>query len=540
MGAARKYALPTSDGLAPEDFVPQNEQQLLWCLKSWRWRIFSGQLYKIMTKADEYNDGQIIPFKPNQAQRDFIENLHYRNVILKARQLGFTTLIAILWLDHALFVANQRVGIIAHNKEDATVIFRDKVRFAYDQLPEVVQQMFPLKTANKSELHFANNSSIRVAVSMRSGTIHRLHISEMGKIAAKFPAKALEIVTGSLPAVPMYGIAVIESTAEGRSGEFFKIATKAEKRSYDPRPLGPKEFRFHFYPWHRMVEYQAPANDNTPLTTADHKYFDEVEATAGVKLTLRQRRWYVAERDNGQSGDAEKMWREYPSTTVECWQKSTEGTYFAPQIVKIRASGRLTQVPFISHVPVHTFWDIGSGDGTAIWLMQYVGGMSRFPLFFEDWAKGYGHYINLLRETGQVFGNHYLPHDATHIRQMKNTIAAPLDMLQELAPDWSFIVVPRTDVKQHAIDLLRGKLGEAMFDAEGCKAGFEHIELYHKKWNQRLGMWAEEPEKQDGHSEAADALMQWAQGFDPATAFIDPHAQIKKVRSRQPSGGMAT
>ncbi|MCK5501448.1 MAG: hypothetical protein KAI82_09400, partial [Tritonibacter mobilis] len=296
MGAAARTFLPTADGMAPENFVPGNEDELLWCLKSWRWRIFSGQLYKIMTKADEYNDGQIIPFEPNMAQRQFIENLHYRNVILKARQLGFTTLIAILWLDHALFVENQRVGIIAHTKDDASVIFRDKVRFAYDQLPDEVRAMFPVKTANKSELHFGhNNSSIRVSVSMRSGTIHRLHISEMGKIAAKFPAKAVEIVTGSLPAVPMYGIAVIESTAEGRQGEFFEIATRAEKRAYDARPLTPKEFRFHFFPWHFMLEYQAPANDNTPVSVADHQYFDEVEQSAGVKLSLRQRQWYVGE-----------------------------------------------------------------------------------------------------------------------------------------------------------------------------------------------------------------------------------------------------
>ena len=40
---------------------------------------------------------------------------------------GFTTLIAILWLDHAMFVGNQRVGIIAHSLDDAAVIFRDKI-----------------------------------------------------------------------------------------------------------------------------------------------------------------------------------------------------------------------------------------------------------------------------------------------------------------------------------------------------------------------------------------------------------------------------
>lgn len=534
------------DYLAPRigepsvDFVPSTEDEMAWCLASWRWRIYSGQLYKIMTKEDEFNDGSVVPFKPNAAQEQFLDNLHYRNVILKARQLGFTTLIAILWLDHALFFANQRVGIIAHSDTDAKVIFRDKVKFAYDNLPDEVREMFPLAKKSADELLFAhNNSGIRVALSMRSGTIHRLHISEMGKIAKRFPERAKEIVTGSLPAVPQLGIAVIESTAEGRTGEFYKIASRAEARSKVARPLNTKEFRFHFFPWHAMPQYRAPANDNTPLTAEDHEYFDSIERDMAKTLTLAQRRWYVSERENGQSGDAEKMWQEYPSTSEECWRRSVEGTFFAPQLARVRAEGRIGKVPFISHTPVFTFWDIGSGDGTAIWLMQYVGAMHRFPLFIEGWGEGYEYYVRRLRETGVVFGRHYLPHDANHERQMQYRVGKPIDMLRNLAPDWTFEIVPRVQTLQHGIELLRGKFQEFMFDEEGCRDGLEHLDLYHKKWNTRLGVWVDEPEKDDGHSEAADALRQLAQGFDPATALNNPYAQIKKVRSRQPIGGMA-
>jgi hypothetical protein len=49
---------------------------------------------------------------------------------------------------------------------------------------------------------------------------------------------------------------------------------------------------------------------------------------------------------------------------------------------------------------VHTFWDIGAGDGTGIWAMQDVGTRHRFIRYFEDWAQGYGHFVRLLRETG--------------------------------------------------------------------------------------------------------------------------------------------
>jgi hypothetical protein len=192
------------------------------------WRITSGELYKITIKGDEDGDNLVIPFKPNRAQKRLMKSLWHRNIILKARQLGFTTLICILWLDHALFNANVRCGIIAQDREAAEAIFRDKVKFAYDNLPDLLREAFPLKKDSSNELLFKhNNSSLRVATSLRSGTIHRLHVSEYGKICAKFPDKADEVMTGSIPTVPMSGILVIESTAEGQGGHFHKMTKRA-------------------------------------------------------------------------------------------------------------------------------------------------------------------------------------------------------------------------------------------------------------------------------------------------------------------------
>lgn len=59
-------------------------------------------------------------------------------------------------------------------------------------------------------------------------------------------------------------------------------------------------------------------------------------------------------------------------------------------------------------------------------------------------------------------------------------------------------------------------MAEAWFDEEGCKEGIQHLTLYRKKFNTRLGMFYDEPEKHDGHSEAPDALRQWAQGWNPS------------------------
>ena len=700
----------------PLDYRPEDDADLLLACQDRRWRILSGQLYKIMTKGTEDRPGGVVPFVPNDAQKAFLKRLHHRNVILKARQLGFcldpatpvlalddrntpvwrriddlepgdailapdeapkadgrrsirptfviasqtrtaprvridfddgssliatdehpilaapqgsdgraglawrtasgrgngshaeaggggglaagahvarisippapstalnsggdfpypdfasvfetdrparvvgisqigpgpvvdlqteagtyvadgfmshnTTLISILWLDHALFTSHQRCGIVAHNLEDAQVIFRDKVRFAYENLPLVVQKMFPPAKESADELLFERtNSSIRVATSMRSGTIHRLHVSEMGKIAAHHPQKANEIVTGSFPAVPESGVAVVESTAEGQQGEFYDLAQRAEKRALVDRPLGRHEWRFHFFPWWVTPEYKANPRE-VSLTAEDHSYFDDVEAKTGSQIRLPQRAWYVAKREFEMGGDLEKMWREYPSTSDECWQQSTEGTYFARQVMRARVEGRVGAVPPVSHAPVFTFWDIGAGDGTGIWLMQHVGVQHRFIRYIEGWSEGYEYYVRQLRETGFLFGVMYLPHDATQTRQVADTVASPLDMLSEIAPDWDWRVVPRVQEKQHAIELARAKFSECWFDEEGCREGIRHLELYRKKWNARMGAWSEEPEKLDGHSEAADAFMQFATGFNPG--------DLRRPKGRRPVDG---
>jgi len=97
------------------------------------WRL--NNLYTIKDKG-----GRAIPFRLNEAQSDLLADLHSLNIILKARQMGFTTLIQLLLLDACLFNSNTSAGIIAHNREDAEAFFDDKIRFAYDNLDPAIKQ----------------------------------------------------------------------------------------------------------------------------------------------------------------------------------------------------------------------------------------------------------------------------------------------------------------------------------------------------------------------------------------------------------------
>ena len=497
--------------ITPAMRMPTDVAELERCLADPEWRLFSGCLYQIIVKGEGDDDESFVqPFLPNRAQRRFIKRLWHRNLILKARQLGFTTLIAIMWLDHALWNANQRCGMIAQDRETAEAIFRDKVVFAYDHLPEEIRERFPLARASTKELLFAhNNSSMRVATSVRGGTIHRLHVSEFGKICAKFPQKAEEVVTGSFQAVPLSGIIVVESTAEGTDGEFYKMCQRAQALVTGKAVLTRSQYRFHFYAWWQDPSYTMdPAG--VPISNELVDYFNEIEQLMGCKIDGGQRAWYAEKQRNDFAGAEERMWREYPSTPAEAFQQSVAGNYFAKELMALRKRGGITQVPTLD-LPVYTFWDIGNSDGCAIWFMQVLNQEDRFIWYYEGHNEDLRHYAYELQKRGYVYGAHFLPHDAAQ-KRLSDYNRSTKEQLQLLLPGQTFFVVPVISQLMTGIYAARKHLKTAWFDLDGTKEGVERLTHYKKKWSSAEARYLDDtPDKSNGCSEGADAFRQYAQ-----------------------------
>lgn len=499
--------------------IPANEEQLALCLADPEWRL--ANLYYILVKTRKPNPGEdptLVPgkkmlFRMNKAQRRFIDRMWHRNVVLKARQVGITTLICILWLDHALFQRDQRCGIVAQDDGAAKAIFRDKVKYAYDQLPDVVRKRIPLLKDAADELLFKhNNSSVRVATSMRSGTLDRLHVSEMGKISAMYPLKAAEVINGSIPTVPDDGVVVIESTAEGRQGEFFDMVEAAQKLVSEKRRLTIKDYRLHFTSWWQHDEYRMDPS-GVHVSDGEHQYFDKVELECDCKLDIAQRAWYVKTRDTTLLGREEKMWQEYPSTPEEAFQVSGEGHYYGKDMLALRKRGGLREVPLLD-LPVNTFWDIGRSDGCACWFHQEMNGEDRFVGYFEAHNQNLGFYVRKLREYalergGMVFNKHFLPHDAGH-KRLSDTNNSTEEMLVALGME-NTVIVPIITQLINGIEQTRKHMKGAFIDKDHCAEGIKAMDGYQKKWNQTDQVWLDEPNKRNGCSEGADAFRQWAQ-----------------------------
>lgn len=292
------------------------------------WRL--NNLYKIVNE-----DGELVTFRMRPAQRELFKNMHYRNIILKARQLGFSTGIDIYLLDQALFNKNLSCGIIAQDLPAAGEIFSTKVSVPFDNLPVWLRATFQINTrregANGGHIEFAHGSKIRVSTSFRSGTVQRLHISEHGKICAKYPAKAKEVRTGTLNAIKDGCIVFIESTAEGVGGDFHTMSTRAMDLGQLNLPLTSQDYKFHFFAWWQDPKYQAPVPDGGLRLSKYHReYFAAVEQAMSIILLDEQKQWYIRKEIEQQ----EEMKQEFPSTPSEAFLTSGRRVFAAINVMK--------------------------------------------------------------------------------------------------------------------------------------------------------------------------------------------------------------
>ena len=244
---------------------------------------------------------------------------------------------------------------------------------------------------------------------MRAGTLQYLHVSEFGKICAQYPEKAREIVTGALNTVEAGQFIVIESTAEGQEGAFYRMCQEARTHAAMGKPLTLLDWKFHFFPWWKDDAYRL---DDAAVVIGEEyeRYFERLEAE-GHHAHPGQKAWYV-KKDKTLGGD---MRREYPSTPDEAFEQALEGAYFAHQLAAAAKQGRIGSFPSMSARPVNTFWDLGRNDQNCIWLHQGVNGFHRFVGYYENSGEFIGHYVSWLKEWARErdvgFGDHYIPHD---------------------------------------------------------------------------------------------------------------------------------
>lgn len=447
-------------------------------------------------------EGQEVQFRPNWAQRVILYVLHILKVqrlaIPKARQLGISTLAAVIALDTSLFNNDTNSSIVDKTQPDAGNKLK-MVRYAYERLPKELQDA--VVEDNNSALGWVNDSAVYAGKNARGATNQFLHISEFGIIAFADPARAEEILTGAVPSASgQSAVVIFESTHKGgKGGAWYDLVTEALEVAEEHRTV--LDYKVVFFPWYLEPRYTV-AGDHTQITPEVSKYLRQLEIELGRKFTVGQWLWYFKKRQSLKR----MIYSEYPSTIEECWLAPFPGAIYAPQMDKARADGRVhDHVLHYEQLPVYTCWDIGAAVNTKVWCFQVVGDSVQFLECMtggDDCAHA-GEWVKRLQAKKYNYGGHFLPHDAETDYQGQ-LIRAGLKHT---------VVLARSTNVWDNINQSLGNFSRCQFNKTGCEKGTDALDAFRSK------------EENDGQTVRNVPVHDWAS--HASTAFGYAHQAIK-------------
>jgi hypothetical protein len=274
----------------------------------------------------------VVPFRLNAAQRDYYRQRTNRDMILKARQLGFTTLTCGLFFADTLLTPNTISVIVAHDADSSQRIFQI-VHLFQQRLPEAEKQEIGRPhILNRREIYWPKLNSrfyVGTAGSLTFGrgqTIDSLLCSEL----AYWP-KPQEALIALTEALTPEGRIVIESTASGLGGYFHDLWVQAK--------AGEGRYRPHFYPWAWDLGYRLAGPPLEDITD------EEAELMRAHKLDDDQLRWRRAKMRELR----DRFPQEYPEDDITCFVTSNRGC-FDPQALAAAAM-RIAGEPQPEQVP---------------------------------------------------------------------------------------------------------------------------------------------------------------------------------------------
>jgi hypothetical protein len=248
-----------------------------------------------------------------------------RVIVLKARQMGFSTLTEALIFKNCATKKNFNAGIVAHELNATNNLFEMFKRY-YANLPEALRP--EMLKSNAKELVFNDkqggglDSRIQLFTAEsrdglgRSGTFNALHISEYA-----FWKEQKTTLTALLQTVPeeQGSIVIIESTANGFD-EF--------KERWDKAVAGESEYIPVFCAWHELEEYTKEPPEDFVLTA------EERSLKALYGLTDGQLYWRRTKIASTFNGDVDQFKQEYPASPEEAFISTGNCVFSKPLILQ--------------------------------------------------------------------------------------------------------------------------------------------------------------------------------------------------------------
>jgi phage terminase large subunit len=210
----------------------------------------------------------------------------------------------------------------------------------------------------------------------------------------------------------------------------------------------------------------------------------------------------------------------------ECsFEAAILGAYFGKEIAQAERDGRITDVAYDPAIKVHTAWDLGIGDSTAIWFWQVAGNEIRVIDHYEAHSQALPHYAAVLASRGYSYGNDWVPHDAK-VRSL-DTGRTRIETLVGLRR--SPALVPNHHLED-GINAVRITLPKVWFDKTACREGIEALRQYRTEYDEKTKAFKDNP-RHDWSSHSADAFRYLCMAYRTITP--QPEKKIPPMRGAE-------
>ena len=213
----------------------------------------------------------------------------------------------------------------------------------------------------------------------------------------------------------------------------------------------------------------------------------------------------------------------------ECdFESAILGAYFGKEMRQLTDQGRIREVEHDPLFPVHTAWDLGYSDDTAIWFFQVVHGEIRCLDYHSSNGQPVAFYAGIIqareKERGYVYGTHWLPHDAR-----AKTLSSNLSVIEQLGdkiPLKSIKIAPNLKL-QDGIQASRLALTRTWFDHK-CNDGIECLRQYQREYDEDKKVFRDKP-RHDWTSHGADAFRYLALTWKDEAKIVTAETPIRGV-----------
>ena len=213
----------------------------------------------------------------------------------------------------------------------------------------------------------------------------------------------------------------------------------------------------------------------------------------------------------------------------ECdFESAILGAYFGKEMRQLTDQGRITEVEYDPLFPVHTAWDLGYSDDTAIWFFQVVHGEIRCLDYHSSNGQPVAFYAGIIqareKERGYIYGTHWLPHDARAKTLSSNR--SVIEQLGDKIPLKSIKITPNLKL-QDGIQASRLALTRTWFDHK-CTDGIECLRQYQREYDEDKKVFRDKP-RHDWTSHGADAFRYLALTWKDEAKMVMPDDAIRGV-----------